>query len=94
MELTTELYMVNDYLSAIQHKLDKGIAIVGLQKKRGADVDLGRGAEFSLEKPRIYLSMDNGQIKIVKAKNWRKRDLNPNGMVARFNIFNGCESEG
>ena len=69
--------------------MKNGIAIVALQKKRG--VELGRGAEFSLEKPRLYLSMENGEIKIVKAKNWRRKDVNPNGMVSKFKIVNGCD---
>jgi hypothetical protein len=89
MELTTDLYLVADYLAAIQRKLKNGIAIVALQKKRGQE--LGRGAEFSLEKPRLYLSMESGEIKIVKAKNWRRKDVNPNGMVSKFKIVNGCD---
>lgn len=89
MELTTDLFLVNDYLVSIQHKLGKGIAIVALQKKEGAR--LGRGAEFSLEKPKLYLSMDEGKLKIIKAKIWHDKKVNPSGMMAKFRIENGCD---
>lgn len=89
MELTEDVYMVADYLKAIHEKLESGIAIVALQKKIGAH--LGRGAEFSLEKPRLYLSMDAGKTTIVKAKNWVKPDVNPNGLVIKYKIVGGCK---
>ena len=89
MELTEDIYMVADYLKAIHEKLESGIAIVALQKKIGAH--LGRGAEFSLEKPRLYLSMDAGKTTIIKAKNWVKPDVNPNGMVIKYKIVGGCK---
>jgi hypothetical protein len=89
MELTEDIYMVADYLKAIHEKLESGIAIVALQKKIGAH--LGRGAEFSLEKPRLYLSMDAGKTTIVKAKNWVKPDCNPNGLVIKYKIVGGCK---
>ncbi len=89
MELTEDVYMVADYLKAIHEKLESGIAIVALQKKIGAH--LGRGAEFSLEKPRLYLSMDAGQTRIVKAKNWVRPDFNPNGMIIKYKIVGGCK---
>lgn len=89
MELTTDLFMVNNYLTTIQHKLGSGIAIVALQKKIGAY--LGRGSEFSMEKPKLYLSMDEGKLRIVKAKIWHNKEVNPNGMIAKFRIENGCD---
>ena len=52
MEMTTELYHVNTFLTAIGHKLGSGIAIVALQKKQGAI--FGRGQEFGVEKPKLY----------------------------------------
>jgi len=89
MELTEDIYKVADYLKAIHEKLESGIAIVALQKKIGAH--LGRGAEFSLEKPRLYLSMDAGKTTIIKAKNWVKPDVNPNGLVIKYKIVGGCK---
>lgn len=88
-ELTEDIYMVADYLKVIHEKLESGIAVVALQKKIGAH--LGRGAEFSLEKPRLYLSMDAGKTTIVKAKNWVKPDFNPNGLIIKYQIVGGCK---
>lgn len=89
LELTTDLFMVADYLRAIWEKLTTGIAIVAIQKKRGAD--LGRGGEFSLEKPRLYLSMDAGSMTIQKAKNWKDPTRNPNGYKIDYKIVGGCK---
>jgi len=77
--------------------LKEGIAIIGLQKNAGrydqktgkwTDRDLGRGGALSIEKPRLYLAMGHGRMKIVKAKNWRGKD-NPNGMITKFKLYQG-----
>jgi len=88
MELSTDCFMVAEYLKQIHEKLASGIAIVALQKKIGAD--MGRGGEFGLEKPRLYLSMDAGKLKITKAKNWANPDINPNKLCLNFKIAAGC----
>jgi len=84
-----EFYLIGSELRAIYDVLRKGICFVALQKKRGAD--LGRGAEFSLEKPRLYLSMDSGFLKIIKAKNWAVEGRNPNGMEFHFKLVHGAK---
>jgi hypothetical protein len=89
LELAGDFYMVADYLKQIHDKLSSGIAIVALQKKRGAE--LGRGGDFGLEKPRLYLSMDAGKLAIQKAKNWADPQVNPKDMVLDFKIVNGCK---
>jgi len=89
LEMTTDLWVVNDYLTAIQNKLTTGIGIVAIQKKDGAR--LGRGAEFGLEKPKLYVTMDSGILTIIKAKDWRDKKINPNGMTAKFKLVNGCK---
>jgi len=90
IEITSgEFYMIAEELRAIFDKLKKGIAVIALQKKKGAE--LGRGAEFSLEKPRLYLSMDSGTLKIIKAKNWAVEGENPNGVEFKFHLLNGAE---
>lgn len=94
LELAGDFYMVADYLAQIHSKLASGIAIVALQKKRNAE--LGRGGDFGLEKPRLYLTMDAGKITIQKAKNWVDPQVNPNGLALNFKLVNGCQfiSEG
>ena len=89
LEVTTDFFLVAEEISAIFNKLHKGIALITVQKKRGAE--LGRGAEFSAEKPRLYLSMDNGLLTIVKAKNWAKEGENPNGKKFSFSLVSGAK---
>lgn len=89
LELAGDFYQVAEYLRQIHDKLDGGIAIVALQKKRGAE--LGRGGDFGLEKPRLYLSMGNGTMTIQKAKNWANPAENPNGLAIEFKIVRGCD---
>ena len=89
LELSKDFFLVAEYLKSIHDKLGSGIAVVALQKKRGAD--LGRGAEFSLEKPRLYLSMDSGVTTIQKAKNRVKAEVNPNQMKINYKIVDGCK---
>jgi len=88
LEITDNFYLVAGEIKAIWDKLNKGIAIICLQKKRGAE--LGRGAEMSLEKPRLYLTMDKGLLKVVKAKNWVDSTKNPNGLAWSFKLVDGC----
>lgn len=89
LELAGDFYMVAEYLKSIHEKLHSGIAIVALQKKRNAE--LGRGGDFGLEKPRLYLSMDPGKLTIQKAKNWANPESNPNGLVLNYKLVSGCK---
>ena len=89
LEMSTDLWVIADYLTAIQKKLANGLAVVAIQKKRGSD--LGRGAEFGEEKPRLYITMENGTLTIKKAKTWKDKTINPNEMVAKFKLVNGCD---
>lgn len=89
IEITSgEFYRIAEEMRTIFDRLNKGLAIVALQKKKGAE--LGRGAEFSLEKPRLYLSMETGTLKIIKAKNWAVEGENPNGVEFQFKLINGA----
>jgi len=89
LEMTTELYLVNTYLTAICQKLGSGIAVVALQKKQGAT--FGRGQEFGLEKPKLYVSLDKGKLQIIKGKSWATKNVDPNGLQASFKIVDGCQ---
>jgi hypothetical protein len=89
LEITNDFFAVGGEIKAIFDKLDKGIAIIAIQKKGG--VELGRGAEFTLEKARLYLSIDSGKLKIVKGKNWAQPGVNPNGKIFNFKLVGGCK---
>ncbi|MBN1458899.1 MAG: hypothetical protein JXA57_05140 [Armatimonadetes bacterium] len=89
LEMSEDLYLVNTHLTQIQHRIGSGIAVVAIQKK--TDAVYGRGQEFGLEKPKLYLSMDAGRLTIVKGKAWATRGRNPNGLAIDFRLENGCE---
>jgi hypothetical protein len=91
LEMTTELYLVNTHLTAISHKLGSGLALVAVQKKQGAL--FGRGQEFGLEKPKLYLSMDKGKLVIIKGKSWATENVDPNGLKVSFKITGGYQFE-
>jgi hypothetical protein len=89
LEITEEHYKIGTWIKQIHDRLKKGIAIIAIQKKRGADV--GRGGDVTLEKPRLYLNLEPGRAKIVKCKNWRDESTNPNGMEMTFRLARGCD---
>ena len=88
LDITDEFWKVGQVIKDIHAKLNKGIALIALQKNFGRDT--GRGGALSLEKPRLYLAMGHGRLKIVKAKNWRGTD-NPNGKSIDFKLYQGHE---
>ncbi|MEW5980157.1 MAG: bifunctional DNA primase/polymerase [Acidobacteriota bacterium] len=88
LEVSDKFYAAGGEIREIFDKLHKGIAIIAIQKAAGKE--LGRGAEFALEKPRLYLSMDHNRLKIMKAKNWATKGQNPNGMTFDFKLVEGC----
>jgi hypothetical protein len=94
LELSDNFYTVGGQLTAIFNKLQKGLAVVCLQKAPGAN--MGRGGAFGLEKPRLYMTVsssppDGAVLKILKAKNRANKDCNPNYMETTFKIVNGCK---
>jgi len=91
LEMTDELYRVNTHLTNISHRVGTGLAVVAIQKKEGAK--FGRGQEFGLEKPKLYLSMDKGRLTIVKGKSWANPKVDPNGLTIGFKISGGCQFE-
>jgi len=87
LEVHDEFYKVGLYIKEISDKLVNGIAIIAIQKNKGNEYGLGGGR--GLEKARLYLSMEPGKIKIVKAKNWANSAKNPNGMECEFKLSSG-----
>jgi len=90
IEMSEEFYKIGGYLTEIHERLGDAIAVVALQKNPG--VDVARGGYGSMEKPRLYLAMDSGKIKITKAKNW-KGGSNPNGLECTFKLYSGAKLE-
>jgi hypothetical protein len=89
LEIDHDFNEIAGQIRQIYDRLNSGIAIIAIQKNPG--VDLGRGGTFSLEKARLYLSMDPGITSITKAKNWVNPELNPNQMKIKYKIVAGCK---
>jgi hypothetical protein len=94
-----EFWKVGSYLDDIYRRLNKGIAYVNIQKNSLSEV--GRGGEFGLERPQLYVTLspdpemenhpDNVQpciAKIIKSKAWRRKS-NPDGKQMAFQIEDG-----
>jgi hypothetical protein len=89
LEIHEEHYRVGGWIKQIFDKLDKGIAVIAIQKKHGSSV--GVGGLATLEKPRLYMTMEGGIAKIEKAKNWKYSNINPNGMQMKYKLVDGCK---
>ena len=92
MECYDEFWKIGQWINEIHKELNKGIAIIVLQKKQGAYV--GRGGELTMEKPRLYINLDGnhphgGICKIIKAKSFTDPQNNPNGKEIDFKLVDG-----
>jgi hypothetical protein len=63
------------------------MALIFLQKKEGAKY--GVGAEFGIHKSRLYLNMEKGRSEIIKCKNFANPTIDPNSMVAYYQLDGG-----
>jgi len=88
LEIHENFFEVGKLIKQIFDKLEGGIAVIALQKPKGRDE--GLGGQRGLEKPRLYLSMSPGLLKITKAKNWKHENINPNGMMRKWRLGGGC----
>jgi hypothetical protein len=91
IEINKDFSLMGDYLMEIHERLDKGIAVIALQKK--FNEEWGRGGQFSNQRPRLYVTLnskgqDAGAATILVAKN-RRGDLNPVGMSRMYRITDG-----
>lgn len=80
-------YLIGKWIDDIHKKLDGAVAIIAIQKPAGRD--MGIGGSVTLDKPRLYIAMSSGQAKIVSAKNRKKREVNPNGLIVHFKLIAG-----
>jgi hypothetical protein len=93
LELYTDFFLVNKFMTDIYKALRKGIAIIGLQKD--PKKEYARGGMFGIEKPRLVVNMDFNPpeydlAKIVKLKNRRDPAKNFNGSMLNFTVKRGC----
>lgn len=90
LEAPDEVWKIGGWIKKIHSKLNGALAVIAIQKKIGQD--LGRGAEFSMEKARLYISLDYGQAKIISCKNFLAESPigNPRGYQCNFKLMDGC----
>ena len=97
LDVTQDFANIGTPLKEIHNKLGRGIALIAIQKNpkqydfrtgKHIDVDLGVGGAKSIGKSRLYLAIDDGIVKIVKAKGRRGRESS-NGMTRTFSIYHG-----
>ena len=88
LEAYDEFYKLGGEIAKIHRRLRGGAALVAIQKNRNTDI--GRGGMITLDKPRLYLSLSQGECTITKAKNWAG-NRNPNGLSTRFTLRGGSE---
>lgn len=88
LEVAKDFYEIGGLLTDIFDALDKGVAIVAIQKPMGRDV--GVGGARTLDKARLYMAIEPGILKIVKGKIWRNENINPNGMWIRWLLGGGA----
>jgi hypothetical protein len=82
LDMDSEVYMIGFELKKILAKLNDGIAIVAIQKPIGRE--LGYGAGYSLKSAALYLSMDRGRLKIIKARERADSRVDPINKVWSF----------
>ena len=89
LEIYEDFFKIGKTIAAIHQILTSGVAVIALQKNFGTKT--GLGGERSIEKARLYLTVDPGNIKITKGKSWANRDKNPNGLSLNFKLLDGCK---
>jgi len=83
-----EYYKIGDNIRKIYERLNKGIAVIALQMDRGASY--AWGGQKTLDKARLYLTLDDNEMIIKKGKN-RASDVNPYLMYRGFRLIQGCQ---
>ena len=88
LEVSKDFFEIGGMLTEIYNKLNDGVAVVAIQKPPGRDT--GVGGARTLDKARLYMSIEPGILKIVKGKLWRQDCVNPNGMWCKWTLGGGC----
>lgn len=91
MEVAGDDYpFVASWIMKIHKKIIENGAVVIICLEKPVGRDEGTGGRGTLDKPRLYLAVSRGRIKIVTAKNWAS-DMNPRDLTLDFKIVKGSE---
>lgn len=103
LDMNSELYLVGEEIDRIFRKLNKGVAVIGLQKppplvsiykgkKKTVTRDLAYGGGFTAKRAILYISLDTNLLKLVYVKNPKDPKCNPNNMMWSY-LFSNSGSE-
>ena len=87
IEINENFWEIGETIKKMHEKLNKGILLLGLQKGYGQL--LGRGKEFSLQRPRLYVTLEGGIATIISAKNRIEGGPNVVGWQCEYDIIDG-----
>jgi hypothetical protein len=92
LEIHNEFYRISEYIRQIFDKLTTGVATIAIQKNKGAE--WGLGGQRTIEKARLAINLNNEgsyhTAQLVKVKNWRNPQDNPNYLRIRYSLSRGC----
>jgi hypothetical protein len=71
------------------NKLNKGIAIIAIQKK--PDQEARIGGIYSMFQARLYISMDKNKIRLTKAKLKKDEEGHMPDKVYRYKLVQGAK---
>jgi len=91
MDAGNETFRIGDKIDKIFRKLDKGVAVIGLQKPHGRE--LAYGKEYTEWRAMLYLVLgrkgENFFIKIRSAKQPAQEGVSPKNMKWKFRVEDG-----
>ena len=87
IEINENFWEIGESIKKMHEKLNKGILLLGLQKAYGQL--LGRGKEFSIQRPRLYVTLEGGIATIISAKNRIPDGHNVAGWTCDYDIVDG-----
>lgn len=79
-------YNIHGVISAITRRLNKGTALICIQKKPGAS--MGTGGVYSIKAATLALSLEWGKLEIVKNR-FREADMQPTLTKINFEVHQG-----
>lgn len=87
LEVHDDFFKIGGMIKQIHDNLAGAIAVIGLQKNPGSDT--GLGGYRMLEVTRLAIALEFQKVKIIKAKNFRDPENNPNGKHKDFTLHDG-----